>query len=160
MLQLVLQKQKTKKYILLNLVYFAVFLILYTFLDSFNLSYSSMKEIYGVWLVAANIFLNILMALLSALMLGFTTAQFDFSGKQSKGSSVSFLSFVFGIFTYGCTPCVISFLASVGITFSVAVLPLANLPYKLLSLVLLIAGMIYVIFAIKRTVCKVKFSDK
>jgi hypothetical protein len=95
------------------------------------------------------------MSLISMMMMGLTSAQFNFAGRESKGSNLSFFSILFGILTYGCTPCVIGFFAAVGISFSVAVLPLAGLPYKFISLLLIIAGLIWVIFSIKNTTCKV-----
>lgn len=155
MLQMVLQKQKSRKYILLNLAYFLFFMVLYTLLDSFNLSYGTIKDTYGMWLVITNWGVNVLMAVLSALMMGFTSAQFDFSGKQSAGSNASYLSVFVGILTYGCTPCVISFFAAIGISFSVVVLPFAGLPYKFISILFLGIGMWWVVRSIAKTTCKI-----
>lgn len=154
MLDLVLQKQKEKKYIWMNLAIFAVFMTVYTLIDSFNLSYQAMVEQYGPYLPIINIILNVVMAGLSTVMITFTTAQFDFTGKESKASNLSFVSVLFGILTYGCTPCVIGFFAAIGITFSVAALPLAGLPYKLISLTLLVAGLLWIIFRIRKAQCK------
>ena len=64
-------------------------------------------------------------------------------------------SVLFGILTYGCTSCVIAFLSVIGITFAVAVLPLAGLPYKLISLGLLIVGFVWLIKEIKTSKCKI-----
>ena len=155
MLSLVLQKQKTKKYLLLNIIYFIFFLALYTLLDSFNLAYTTMQHTYGTWLVIINVLLNAMMAFLSALMLGFTSAQFDFSKKESGAYRVSYLSLLWGILTYGCTPCVISFFAAIGISFSVMVLPLAGLPYKLISLLVLILGFLWILRVLSKTTCPV-----
>jgi hypothetical protein len=153
MLTLVLQRQKEKKFILLNIAYFMFFLGLYTVIDSFNMSYQAMNDQFGIELVVINITINVIMALLSMMMMGLTSAQFQFAGKESKGSNMSFLSIFFGILTYGCTPCVISFFAAVGISFSVAVLPFAGLPYKFISLLLLIIGLIWVVKSIQKTTC-------
>ena len=155
MLNTVMQKLKTKKYLLAMAGYFAFFIVLYTMLDYLNSPYPVMSETYGWWLVATNITLNVIMAGLSAFLITATTAQFDFSKKSSKGASASYISIFFGIFTYGCTPCVISFLAAIGISFSVAVLPLAGLPYKFMSLGLLLIGLVWVLVAINKTTCKV-----
>lgn len=155
MLKTVLAKLKTKKYILAMLGYFAFFIVLYTILDYLNSPYPTMATTYGVWLVIINITLNVIMASLSAFLLSATTAQFDFSKKTSKGANVSYISIFFGILTYGCTPCVIAFFAAIGITFSVAVLPLAGLPYKFISLALLLVGLVWVLISINKTVCKV-----
>ena len=62
-------------------------------------------------------------------------------GKEVKGSNVSIFAVLFGMLTYGCTPCVISFFAAIGISFTVITLPWAGLPYKLISLLILIFGL-------------------
>jgi hypothetical protein len=155
MLTMVIQRQFTKNFLLLNLAYFVFFFGMYWVIDSFNMSYATMATTYGTYLVVINITLNIVMSLISMMMMGLTSAQFNFAGRESKGSNLSFFSILFGILTYGCTPCVIGFFAAVGISFSVAVLPLAGLPYKYISLLLIIAGLIWVIFSIKNTTCKV-----
>ena len=155
MLKTVLLKLKTKKYMLAMLGYFVFFMGLYTVLDYLNTPYPLMSETYGVWLVIINILLNAVIAAISAFLIGATTAQFDFSKRSSKGANASYFSIIFGVFTYGCTPCVISFLAAIGISFSVAVLPLAGLPYKFMSLGLLLIGLVWVLVAINKTTCKV-----
>lgn len=135
--------------------YFVIFLALYIVLDYLNMSYKEMNDVYGSGLVVGNIILNALMAAISAFLIGATSAQFNFTKKQSKGANMSFVSIIFGIFTYGCTPCVISFLAALGISFSVAVLPLAGLPYKFISLALLLVGVVWIMLSIKRSTCPV-----
>ncbi len=155
MLNQVLTKLKTKKYILSMVGYFLFFIALYTVLDYLNMSYKEMNNIYGVGLVIGNIALNTLMAAISAFLISATSAQFDFTKKQSKGANMSFVSIIFGIFTYGCTPCVISFLAALGISFSVVVLPLAGLPYKFISLGLLLIGLLWIMLSIKKSTCPV-----
>jgi hypothetical protein len=159
MLEMVLAKQTSKKFIGLNAVYFIFFFGLYILVDSFNMSYAEMNQQFGVGLVIANISINIIMALLSMAMMGLTSAQFDFTGRESKGSNLTFASVLFGILTYGCTPCVISFFASLGIAFSVIALPLAGLPYKFISLALLILGLVWVVYSIKNTTCKVNYKN-
>jgi hypothetical protein len=150
---------KTRKLILQGLAFFAFFMIIYTMIDGFNLSYSAMIQQYGFYLVVVNIFLNLTMALLSALLLNLSTAMAALKGKESTGSNLSFVSVLFGILTYGCTPCVIAFFASVGIAFSVIALPLAGLPYKLISLLLIIIGILWTMREIKYGQCKVKYSN-
>lgn len=160
MLTNVLRLQTTRKMLGMNAFYFLFFLGIYTLVDSFNMSYASMAETYGVFLPIVNIALNIVMALLSMTMMGLTTAQFQLSGKESKGSNLSFASVFFGILTYGCTPCVISFFATLGITFTVMALPFAGLPYKFISLALLIIGVFWVVRSIKTSTCRVDLSEK
>jgi len=160
MLTYVLKKQTTPKFLMLNAFYFFFFLGIYTLIDSFNMSYSEMALTYGSFLPILNICINLVMAGMSMAMMGLTSAQFDFSGRESQGSNLSFASVLFGILTYGCTPCVISFFAAIGISFSVAILPFAGLPYKLISLLLIVVGLIWILFSIRRTVCKVPSISK
>lgn len=134
-----------------TLGFFSVFIIMYTLLDSFNISYKEMAQTYGFYLVVLNIATNIVMALISAHMLVLSSNQF----KELKSANMSFLSIVFGIFTYGCTTCVITFLASIGISFSVMVLPLAGFPYKMISLAIIIIGYFWTKREIRNTVCSI-----
>ena len=150
---------KTKKLMVQGLLFFAFFMVIYTMIDGFNLSYDAMSQEYGSYLVATNILLNIAMAFLSALLLNLSTAMASLKGKDSKGSNLSFVSVLFGILTYGCTPCVIAFFASVGIAFSVIALPLAGLPYKLISLLLIVIGILWTLREIKFGHCKVNYSN-
>ncbi len=70
------------------------------------------------------------------------------------------LSVIFGIFTYGCTPpCVISFLAVFGISFSVIALPFAGLPYKLISLALLFLGVFILKKRTRKKILQGQFPD-
>jgi len=146
----------TRKSILQSLLFFIIFMIIYTFIDRNNMSYTDMSQSFGSYLVYTNISLNIVMAPLSSLMLMLSTANASLKGKESLGSNLSFVSVFFGILTYGCTPCVIAFFGSIGIAFSVAVLPLAGLPYKLISLLLIVIGIIWTYYEIKHGTCKVK----
>ena len=147
---------RTKKSILQASLFFIVFLIIYTLIDRNNLSYTEMRNQYGNFLVYTNISLNIVMALLSSLMLILSTANATLKGKESISSNLSFVSVLFGILTYGCTPCVIAFFGSIGIAFSVIALPLAGLPYKFISLLLIVIGLGWTYYEIKYGKCKVK----
>ncbi|MBU1143889.1 MAG: hypothetical protein KKH92_09660 [Firmicutes bacterium] len=159
MLDAAIQLQKTKKYIIQGALFFSFFIIIYSLLDSLNMSYSNMILEYGVYLVVINIILNIIMSFLSALLMNMSTAMVELKGKEGKGSTFGFFSVLFGVFTYGCTSCVIAFLASIGIAFSVIALPLAGLPYKLLSLVLIMIGLIWITKEIQHGKCKVKTTN-
>lgn len=141
MLKQALSMQLTKKYLIQGLIFFAMFLLIYFIVDSLNMSYAEMSETYGIFLVITNIALNIIMSLLSALLMNFSTAMVEIKGKEGKSSNFGFLSVLFGVLTYGCTSCVIAFFASIGIAFSVIALPLAGLPYKLISLILILIGL-------------------
>jgi hypothetical protein len=152
----ILSMQKEKKYIIQGIIVFTVFIGLYTLLDQLNIGYSGMIAEYGLFLVILNIILNIVMAFISAFMWNISTALVKLTGKEGKGSFVSGLAVIFGMLTYGCTPCVIAFFSTIGLTFAVAVLPLAGLPYKLIALVLLILGFFWLKYESNHVKCKVK----
>lgn len=154
-----LKLMKTKKYVVRTLGFFLFFMIIYTTLDGFNMSYAQMQMDYGQYLVILNIGLNILMAGLTALLLSLSTANVALKGKDTKGSNLGFLSILFGVLTYGCTTCVITFFASIGIAFSVIALPMAGLPYKLISLLLILIGLWWTKREISSGVCKVNYSN-
>lgn len=154
MFGLVLKKQKSLKYLVSFLIYTGFFMVIYYLLDSLNGGYTEMRNDYGAYLVTTNIVLNIFMSLLSAFMFNLSSALVDLTKKEGKGTFMTMFSVLFGVLTYGCTSCVMAFFAVIGITFSVAVLPLAGLPYKLISLGLLILGFFWLIREIKRSQCK------
>ncbi|CDR31087.1 Uncharacterised protein [Acholeplasma oculi] len=156
MFSLVLNMQKTKKYIIEGTIFFILFLAIFFTLDYLNMSYQDMNLTYGSWLVVLNIFMNIVMALLSTLMMNFSTALVELRASKGNGSNLGFLATVFGIFTYGCTSCVIAFMSAVGINLVVIALPFAGLPYKFLSLLLIIIGLGIIMREIKVGVCKIK----
>jgi len=78
------------------------------------------------------------------------------TGKEGKGTFMSGFAFIFGMLTWGCTPCVIAFFATIGITFAVVALPLAGLPYKFIALALLIVGFIWLRYEANHPRCKIK----
>lgn len=156
MLQHVKKLLLTKKYIIQGTLFFTLFSVIYFLVDFLNMSYTEMIVEFGVYLVVINILLNIVMSFLSAILMNLSTAMVQIKIGDSKGANLGFFSILFGILTYGCTSCVIAFLAAIGISFSVIVLPLAGLPYKLISLVLILIGMIWIIREIKVGVCKIK----
>jgi hypothetical protein len=135
--------QTRRKYIIQGILFFSTFMLIYFIVDGLNMSYPEMASTYGVYLVITNITLNVIMSLLSAGLMNLSTAMVELKGKEGKSSNFGFLSVLFGILTYGCTSCVIAFFASVGIAFSVIILPLAGLPYKLISLLLILIGLFW-----------------
>ena len=154
MLSLVLKKQTSVKYLVSFTIYAIFFMVIYFLLDSLNGGYYEMSVEYGSYLVYLNIGLNIVMSLVSAFMFNLSSALVDLTKKEGKGTFMTMFSVLFGVLTYGCTSCVIAFFAVIGITFSVAVLPLAGLPYKLISLGLLVIGFLWLVREIKRSQCK------
>jgi len=156
MIQLAFTQLKTRKMLIQGVLFLITFMFLYWMIDNLNLSYSQMAQDYGSWLVFANLGLNLVMALGSAVMLNLSTIMAQLKGKESLGSNLSFVSVLFGILTYGCTPCVIAFFASLGIAFSVVALPYAGLPYKFISLGLIAIGIAWTLWEIQNGKCKIK----
>lgn len=146
----------TKKSLLQSSLFFIIFMVIYTLIDRNNMLYTEMSLYYGDYLVYTNITLNVIMSLFSTLLLTLSTAMANLKGKEANGSNLSFVSVLFGILTYGCTPCVIAFFGSIGIAFSVTILPFAGLPYKLISLGLIVIGLIWTYYEIEHGKCKVK----
>ncbi len=155
MFELAFSLQKNKKYMIQGFIFLLLFLIIFFVVDSLNMSYSEMIQVYGLYLVIINIVLNIVMSLLSALLMNLSTAMVELKGKEGLSSNLGFFSVLFGILTYGCTSCVIAFFAAIGITFSVFVLPLAGLPYKLVSLLLILLGLFLIRRELMKGACKI-----
>ncbi len=154
-----LKLQKTKKYLIQGTLFFLLFMLIYTIVDSLNMSYGEMTNDFGLYLPILNIFTNVLMAFLSAMLMNLSTAMVTLKGREGVASNVGFLSVLFGILTYGCTGCVIAFFASVGIAFSVIALPLAGFPYKLIAVLLILAGHLLMYREIEHGKCKVHLDD-
>ena len=158
MFQQALQLQKTPKYIIQGLIFFILFMVIYTVVDGLNMSYEAMAIEYSELLVGVNISINVLMSFGSAVLMNLSTAMVVLKGKEGKASTFGSLSVLFGILTYGCTSCVVAFFASIGIAFSVTILPFAGLPYKLISVLLIVIGLIWMYREIEHGVCKVNLS--
>ncbi len=158
MFQEALKLQKTPKYMIQGFIFFILFIIIYTVVDGLNLSYEEMAIQYSPLLVGVNITINVILSLGSAMLMNLSTAMVVLKGKEGKASTFGSISVLFGILTYGCTSCVIAFFASIGIAFSVVALPLAGLPYKLISIVLILIGLIWMYREIEHGVCKVNLS--
>jgi hypothetical protein len=156
MIEAAFKLQLRKKYLIQGTIFLSLFLVIFFILDSLNMSYSEMALTYGIYLVILNIVINIVMSVSSALLMNLSTAMVDLKGKEGKSSNLGFFSVLFGIFTYGCTTCVIAFLSVLGITFSVIALPLAGFPYKLISLLLISLGLFLILREIKYGTCKIK----
>ncbi|MDP3130868.1 MAG: hypothetical protein Q8N15_06040 [Bacillota bacterium] len=156
MLKEVLLTLKKRNNVIAGVVYFILFSVIYYLLDLLNGGYAAMAETYGSALVVVNLAMNVVMAAGTAFMMTLSTAYVKFSGKEGKGTFLGSAAVFFGILTYGCTSCVISFFAAIGIAFSVAVLPLAGLPYKFISLALVALGLVWLMLEIKRGRCKIR----
>lgn len=137
------------------LLFFALFLGLNIIVDNLNITYSMLTQRYSILISLSSILLTIIMAALSAYLLMVSSMQYDLIGKETKGGNLSFISIVFGILTYGCTPCVISFFAAIGVSFSVYALPFDGLPYKFISIALLLIGIWFTHREVNKT-CAIK----
>ena len=142
-------KDINKKYFSL---YFIAYSVIFLVIDHLNMPMRQFIDTYGIGFVIINTILSLTMAVLSAYLMSLSHWMFKVHGFNPKGENLSFIAILFGIFTYGCTPCVIAFFASIGISFSVMVLPLAGMPYKIISLVLILIG----IYWANKESCKVR----
>lgn len=149
---IILENLKQKRYLIQTKVFFSFLIAIYFILDYLNLGYKEMIQTYGLYLVIINIVLNLIMASLSAVLMSASEMLV-----KSKARTLGFIAIIFGMFTYGCTTCLIALLANLGIIFSVMILPLAGLPYKIISLILILIGFLITINQIKKG-CKVKES--
>ena len=142
-------KDINKKYFSL---YFIAYSVMFLVIDHLNMPMRQFIDTYGIGFVIINTILSLTMAVLSAYLMSLSHWMFKVHGFNPKGENLSFVAILFGILTYGCTPCVIAFFASIGISFSVMVLPLAGMPYKIISLVLILIG----IYWANKESCKVR----
>ena len=148
----------TKKIKKEGVLYFFFFLFIFFLVDNLNMKYPEMYETYGVFLVILNIILNIIMALSSAFLMMLSSVMVGIKGVETKGSNLNFISILFALLTYGCTPCVIALLANFGIAFSVVVLPFAGLPYKFITLGLIFIGILWSYKDIKKGSCEIRLN--
>ena len=117
MFQEALKLQRTTKYIIQGIIFFILFMVIYTVVDGLNMSYDLMAIEYSPLLVGVNIAINVILSLGSAMLMNLSTAMVVLKGKEGKASTFGSISVLFGILTYGCTSCVIAFFASIGIAF-------------------------------------------
>jgi hypothetical protein len=158
MLTLITQKAKTRNNYFMFAGLFVLFLGLYIFLDfEGNTNYVIMTQNFGFGVVVLHIVINILIAILTSIMVGFSIINYQLNKVEVTGSNaIPFLSFIFGVLTFGCTSCVVAFLAAIGIAFTPLVLPNGNLLWKLAALLFVILGFIWVMYSINKSQCKVK----
>jgi len=158
MIALIKNELKHRKNWILLPILFLFFLGLYIFLDfEGNTNYRVMTDNFGIGIVSIHILINIIIAVLSSIMVTFAIINQRLTKIDPKGSNaIPFLTFIFGLLTFGCTGCVVAFFTSVGIAFTPIILPAGNMLWKVLALVFVIAGFIYVMYTIEHTKCKIK----
>lgn len=158
MLTIIKQEAKQVKYILLLIALFGFFLGLYIFLDfEGNGNYTNLIANFGLDIFAVHLLINIIIAVLSSIIVTFSIISNNLTKQEPKGSNaIPFFGFIFGLLTFGCTGCVVAFFTSVGIAFTPIILPNANLLWKVIALVLVIAGFIYIMYSLNTMKCNIK----
>lgn len=158
MLTLVWQKQKERKFIQLFILMWAFMYGLYAFLDVLYYgSFQEMLQTLSPGLVVIHQLTNLIIAFIVSVMLSFSQIQLILTKKEPLGgTSIPFFSFIFGLLTFGCAPCVITFLSVIGIAFTPIVLPFGNLVWKLILLSLMGLGVAFVLRRIQNTACTLK----
>ncbi|MFH5880969.1 MAG: hypothetical protein ACNA7U_03400 [Candidatus Izemoplasmataceae bacterium] len=161
MLPIVFNEQLKTRNMLIWLAIFLVVLTLYMMFDFLAFgSLNSMINELGVGLFIVHMLINLTMALLTSIMLSFTQIKLNLTKVEPKGSNtIPVVSFVFALFTFGCTPCVIAFLAAVGIAFTPIIFPYGNLLWKLLLLLFIGLSTIYILYSVHKGTCKAKISN-
>ena len=147
-----------RRNILMIIGLFIFFLGLYIFLDfEGNTNYSIMTDTFGLPITITHIVINIFIAVMTAIMVSFSLINYNLTKIEPKGSNaIPFFTFIFGLLTFGCTGCVVAFLTSVGIAFSPIILPNGNLIWKLVALLIVSAGFVWILYSIEHTKCKIK----
>ena len=158
MLSAVKNEAYKRNNILLLTGLFIFFFGLYIFLDfEGNTNYSFMTDNFGITIVILHISINILIAILSSVMVTFSIINYNLTKTEPKGSNaIPFFTFLFGLLTFGCTGCVVAFFSAVGIAFTPIILPQGNLIWKLLALLFVILGFLWIMYSIKNITCKPK----
>ena len=162
MLTLVLQKQKEQKFIGLFGIMWAFMYGLYLFLDYLWYgSFQEMGQTLSTNLIIIHQITNLVVAFVVTVMLSFSQIQLSLTKTEpAGGNAIPFFSFIFGLLTFGCAPCVITFLSVIGIAFTPIVLPFGNLVWKLILLGLMLFGLGFVLYRIQNTVCDIKIQPK
>ena len=158
MMTLVLEKARERYNIYMFIGLFIFFFGLYVFLDfEGNTNYTVMTENFGLLIVSIHILINVIIAILSSMMVGFSIINQKLTSKEPTGSNaIPFLTFIFGLLTFGCTGCVVAFFTAVGIAFTPIILPAGNMLWKVLALVFVILGYLWITYSINNMKCEVK----
>jgi len=158
MLSLVLNEQKKKKNIGILIGIFIFIYGLYLFLDILAFgSFAILIDELGYPLFFGHQVLNVIMASLTSTMVSLSQIKLRLTKSEPVGSNaIPFLSFIFGLLTFGCAPCVVAFFAAIGIAFTPIVFPHGNLLWKFILLALIIVGFVWILYSINKGVCKPK----
>ena len=158
MLKAVMVKQLEKRELLVSGLTLAFIAGIYVWFDVMAFgSYAGMRTALSGPAFASHIFINFLLALTTATMISAARMHLKVAGFEPRGATaVPVFSFVFALFTFACTPCVIAFFAALGLAFTPLVLPAGNLLWKVVLLALLTAFLFYYLVRISKGVCRIK----
>ncbi len=164
MLQLAFKKQLEKKLLIQNIIVFVLMMVIYTMLDWLGYRDATQNNITTpTGIVVANVIINIFLSALTTLTIGLSTANVQIMGREVRGSGFfPTLAIILGFITFGCTSCVITFFASIGITFLASASALAGngIWFKLGALGLLIIGLVFVSIMISKATCKINLKEE
>jgi hypothetical protein len=140
-MQLLLMQHKTKKGLLINAGFFAAFLLIYVLLDiNGNEGYGNLLALEGMTTLVLHIIMTVLLAIASSIVITWSYLSVQLFKKDVVATNIPFLGVAIGFVTFGCTPCVVAFLSIFGITFVPLLLPMANLLFKILVFLLIVAS--------------------
>ena len=140
-MQLLLMQHKTRKGLLINAGFFAAFLLIYVLLDiNGNEGYGNLLALEGMTTLVLHIIMTVLLAIASSIVITWSYLSVQLFKKDVVATNIPFLGVAIGFFTFGCTPCVVAFLSIFGITFVPLLLPMANLLFKVLVFLLIVAS--------------------
>ncbi len=101
---------------------------------------------FGVWYVTGSIILDVLTALLSAILISLTLANYRNHSSMFTGTACSTAATLgLGIATFGCPGCVMPLAGTIGAIFFTKVLPFFGLEFKALSLVIVLGTLIWLL---------------
>jgi hypothetical protein len=134
--------------------FFVTFLLLYTTLDFLNQGgYYEMYVNSSILIVMMHVILNIVISFIAA----YTQDNAKVINLQRKNlTNLSVAGLGLGIITFGCTPCVVSFFLTFGITITLFVSPVATLFFKIIALLITICGYIITKYYLSKYGCKIK----
>jgi len=140
-MQLLLMQHKTRKGLLINTGFFAAFLLIYVLLDiNGNEGYGNLLALEGMTTLVLHIIMTVLLAIASSIVITWSYLSVQLFKKDVVATNIPFLGVAIGFVTFGCTPCVVAFLSIFGITFVPLLLPMANLLFKVLVFLLIVAS--------------------
>jgi multisubunit Na+/H+ antiporter MnhF subunit len=140
-MQALLQLHKTQKGLLINLGFFAAFLLIYVLLDiNGNEGYANLLALEGMTTLILHLIMTVLLSMASSVVITWSYLSVQLFKKDVAATNIPFLGVAIGFFTFGCTPCVVAFLSIFGIAFVPLLLPMANLLFKVLVFLLIVAS--------------------